>query len=75
MTITAENVRTVEADACRFRKTKNGKWVVFGPAQLIEAGWPTAVTKRSGEVVEVDVIGTGKTFDVDGQQMVYGYLD
>lgn len=56
-----------------YRKTKNGKWAVMGPANVVTAGATVTVTKRDG-TTKTERIGTvGKPFTVDGQQMVYGY--
>jgi hypothetical protein len=58
----------------RYRKTKTGQWVAFGPADRIHAGATVTVTKRDGSIKVEYVESVGRPFAVDGQQMVYGYL-
>lgn len=62
-----------------FRKTRNGEWVAFGPAALIigacERGEEIVITKKNGSTVTRHVFSTGNTFNVDGVEMVYGYLE
>jgi hypothetical protein len=57
-----------------YRKTKNGDWVAFGPADMIQPGKLVIVTKRDGSTKEERVESVGKTFDVNGRPHVYGYL-
>lgn len=63
------------AEMIRYRKTKTGEWVAFGAADKITAGAQIQVTKTDGTTVTETVARTGKTFQVDGYTMVYGYLD
>jgi hypothetical protein len=58
----------------RYRKTKTGQWVAFGPADRIHAGATVTVAKRDGSTKVEYVESVGRPFTVDGQQMVYGYL-
>lgn len=58
-----------------YRKTKAGEWVAYGPADSIHPGAVVTVTKKSGETTTERVARTGRTFEVDGVEMVYGYLD
>lgn len=67
------NTATIERTFPKFRKTKAGDWVVFGPADVVKPGFVT-VSKKSGHLSTEKVTGTGKPFAVDGIQMVYGYL-
>jgi hypothetical protein len=56
-----------------YRKTKAGEWVAFGPAAIVRPGFVT-ITKRSGESKTELVDRVGRTFTVNGAEMVYGYL-
>jgi hypothetical protein len=56
-----------------YRKTKAGQWVAFGPASVVRPGYVT-VTKKSGESKQELVESVGRTFTVNGRDMVYGYL-
>lgn len=56
-----------------YRKTKNGKWVAFGPAAEVRIGTVT-ITKRDGSTKTEIVESLGKPFDVRGVPHVYGYL-
>jgi hypothetical protein len=58
-----------------YRKTKTGEWVVFGPADRVTTGRQVNVRKKDGSIKLETVVSVGKPFQVDGQQMVYGYLD
>ena len=55
-----------------FRRNRKGDWVVFGPAADMQIG-PNAVTTKSGAVQTVDIYDMGRTFEVDGVEMCYGY--
>lgn len=57
-----------------FRKTRQGDWVAFGPASAVRECTEVTVTKRSGDAKRVYIERTGKTFQVDGLDMVYGYI-
>lgn len=65
---------TTTAPGIRYRKTKTGAWVVFGPAAAIAAGATITVTTRAGDVHAEHVESIGRPFDVEGVAMVYGYL-
>jgi len=65
---------TTTAPGNRYRKTKAGTWVAYGPAADITAGAEITVTTRPGEAKIERVESTGRPFAVDGNQMVYGYL-
>lgn len=56
-----------------FRQTKSGEWVVEGPASLIHTG-QISVAKADGSHKTVTVERLGRTFDINGQPFVYGYL-
>lgn len=66
---------TATATRITYRKTRTGEWVAFGPADQIAAGREVTVSKRDGSTKTELVASTGKTFQVDGQAMRYGYLD
>lgn len=57
-----------------YRKTKTGEWVAYGPAAAVKANAYITVAKRSGQTKTELVERVGRPFDVDGVQMVYGYL-
>ncbi len=59
--------------ALRYRKTKDGEWVAYGPAAELRPGM-VAVTKKDGTAKEEAVLRVGKPFTVDGVAMAYGYL-
>jgi len=65
---------TTTAPETRYRKTKAGTWVAFGPAAAITAGAEITVTTRSGEVKTEHIERIGRPFTIDGVEMVYGYL-
>ncbi len=55
-----------------YRKTKNGRWAVYGP--VAEFTQPTVtVTKRDGSVKKETVFEFGEPFLVNGEKMIYGY--
>lgn len=61
----------------RFRKTKTGKWAVMAPVddleQALAGDGKVEVLKRSGDTSMFIVASLGRSFDVDGVQMCYGY--
>lgn len=57
----------------RYRKTKDGQWVVFGTTTEVKVGSVT-VTKADGSQKTEQVVSLGNTFNVDGKLCVYGYL-
>ena len=57
-----------------YRKTKQGDWVAYGPAAHITAGTEIVITQKNGTQDIRTVERTGRTFQVDGTTMVYGYL-
>lgn len=57
-----------------YRKTKDGQWVAYGPADQIHTGAEVTVTKRDGTNKVETVKSVGRTFNVNGTLMVYGYL-
>ncbi|MEZ5341018.1 MAG: hypothetical protein R2706_06100 [Acidimicrobiales bacterium] len=62
----------------KFRKTKTGKWAVMAPVvslekALAENGGLVEVLKKDGGWSTFTVGSLGKPFDVDGEQMCYGY--
>lgn len=59
----------------RWRQTKAGEWVVFGPVDAISGKAEVAVTKANGETQTVRLRGSGKPFDVGGVACCYGYVD
>lgn len=56
-----------------YRKTKEGKREVFGPAAAIAAGRTVTVTKKDGSTKTETIGSVGKTFEVNGTVCVYGY--
>jgi hypothetical protein len=58
---------------CIFRRTRGGAWAVYGPASVVKAGATVTVEKKDGSTVEVEIARTGKPFDKDGVECVYGY--
>jgi len=57
-----------------YRKTRNGQWVAYGPADAITAGTVVTVTKKNGETKEEYIESVGRPFEVNGVKMVYGYI-
>jgi hypothetical protein len=55
-----------------FRKTKQGEWVVFGPASIIQTG-TVEVSKRDGSSKTVVIDRVGREFTVDDVTCRYGY--
>lgn len=58
-----------------YRKTRNGEWVAYGPAELIKAGEDVEITTKAGKKSKKWIHSLGKTFEVDGVEMVYGYFE
>ena len=56
-----------------YRKTKDGRWVVFGSAATVTAGLVT-VTRKDGTTKQETVVSVSKPFDVDGVPHVYGTI-
>lgn len=56
-----------------YRKTRQGEWVAFGPADAVKVGAVT-VTKKDGTTKTERVERVGRPFEANGRQMVYGYL-
>jgi hypothetical protein len=56
-----------------YRKTSDGTWVAYGPADQVAPG-PIVVSKKDGSTKEEVVERVGRPFTVDGVAMVYGYL-
>jgi len=75
MTTTATTTKggTMSAHTVTYRTTKSGEWVVYGPASLVRVGTVT-VTTGAGATRSEQVERLGRTFDVHGIEMVYGYL-
>ena len=59
--------------APQYRKTRQGEWVVFGPATAVRKGL-VDVTKKDGTTKTERVVRVGKTFAVDGVECCYGYI-
>lgn len=61
-----------------WRKTKQGEWVAFGNAtelnNALDNDLPVTIIKRDGTRQERTVTRVGKSFQVDGKDMAYGYL-
>lgn len=66
-----------DANPPRFRKTKNGKWAVMAPVDVLEKalneGGKVDVQRKSGDWSTFVVSSLGRPFDVDGVSMCYGY--
>lgn len=56
-----------------YRKTKQGDWAVFGPANELSEG-PVTVTKKDGSTKAETVRRVSKSFEVDGVPHAYGFL-
>lgn len=59
--------------SCIFRKTRGGRWAIFGPADVVKAGATVTVELKDGNTVDVEIADTGKPFNKDGIPCVYGY--
>ncbi len=57
-----------------YRKTKEDKWAVFGPASEVKVGTVT-VTKKDQSTKQERVVAVSKSFNVDGVPHCYGYLE
>jgi hypothetical protein len=57
-----------------YRKTKTGTWVAYGPAADIRPGHEVTISKKDGTTKTELVESVGRSFRVDGREMVYGYL-
>lgn len=57
----------------RYRKTRKGEWVAFGPSNEIRIGEVTIVTAQ-GKRKSEKIISLGRTFQHDGVRCAYGYL-
>lgn len=58
----------------QYRKTRDGKWAVFGPCDEIEVGNVT-VSKKDGGTKREKVVRLSKPFDVDGVPHRFGYIE
>jgi hypothetical protein len=58
----------------QYRKTKKGEWVVMGPVDAVDAGEDVTVTRKNGTTKNEFVLRVSKPFDVDGVEMVYGFI-
>jgi len=69
--------QTTQTSQVTYRRTKNGEWVAYGPAHILEGAMlhnlPVTVTKRDGSTDVYTVTRVGRKFVVDGQYMAYGY--
>lgn len=70
-----EATTTTDRPTYTYRKTKAGEWVVFGPAAALTPGTIAIVTKRDGSKKPELIERVGRSFDVDGVEMAYGYID
>jgi hypothetical protein len=67
---------TVTAAKITYRKTRQGKWVAYGPAAAMPApGALAEIAKRGGGRDFAYIAYIGRPFTVDGTEMVYGYID
>lgn len=57
----------------QYRKTREGKWAVFGPVAELHEGAVT-VAKKDGTRKTETVVRVSKPFAVDGVPHAYGYL-
>jgi hypothetical protein len=64
--------------SCSWRTNKAGEWVVYGPAEVLQAaadsGQPVEVARKDKTTTPATITRVGKVFVVDGVDMVYGYL-
>lgn len=58
----------------KYRKTKKGEWVAYGPSAELSLNGEVTITKASGDSVQRGVVKTGTPFMAGGVSMVYGYL-
>lgn len=58
----------------KYRKTKKGDWVAFGPVAQMVQGQHVTIHKSDGSTERRLVDGKGKAFVVDGIECCYGYL-
>jgi len=56
-----------------YRKTKEGSWAIMGPVDVVKVGSTVTVHKKDGTTKQEHIVGVGKSFDVDGVLMNYGY--
>lgn len=61
------------AGELHYRKTKSGKWAVFGAADAITVGATVTVTLKNGSTKTEEIEEVGHPFDVNGVPHVYGY--
>lgn len=57
----------------KFRQTRTGEWVAFGPSTEVHIG-TVCVAKKDGSVKSVNVGRIGRPFQADGRECVYGYI-
>ncbi|MGH3300381.1 MAG: hypothetical protein ACRDOK_01660 [Streptosporangiaceae bacterium] len=69
---------TSTAAKITYRKTSNGEWVAYGPADILAGcarrGDRVGVTRRDGTEKLETIDHVGKTFTAGGLAMAYGYL-
>jgi len=78
-TRTIKPVNGTNSAVCTWRRTRNGEWVVVGPAWLIARAVadrrPVVVLSRYGRQQEVVIRSVGREFrDDKGVELAYGYL-
>lgn len=57
-----------------YRKTKAGEWVAYAPYATVANVEYVTISKRDGSTKTEEIDRMGKTFVVDGVEMVYCYL-
>jgi len=62
----------VKRDHATWRKGKNGEWLVFGPAYLLQSLGEVPVVRKDGKKERYRIFWTSKTFEVDGVPHCYG---
>lgn len=63
----------MSAERCTWRRTKSGKWAIFGPKAEVFEGAEVTVHKASGATSRETIGSVGKTFTADGVACCYGY--
>jgi hypothetical protein len=65
---------TTKTIPATYRKTAQGDWVVLACADVLKAGRQISVWKKDGTRKTETIERVGKTFQIDGIDVAYGYI-
>lgn len=71
MNKTQTTTKTIPAT---YRRTRQGDWVVLANADILKPGREITVWKKDGTRKTEMIEKVGKTFQIDGVDVAYGYI-